>query len=95
MFYTGLRSIGLCNSVVNIQEEHRYWSQFTRDSHRKLEISHVCATVEHISFLKNAMSRCGSIPGPLTLQATPLTTQIKEISPNTVSLGGYELMVPI
>ena len=31
-----------------------------------------------------------SIPGPLALQATALPTELKEISTNAVSRGGYE-----
>jgi hypothetical protein len=40
--------------------------------------------------------RQDSIPEPLTLQATALPTELKEISTNAVSRGGYEhTTVPI
>ena len=40
--------------------------------------------------------RWDSIPGPLALQTTALPTELKEISTNAVSRGGYEpTTVPI
>ena len=53
-------------------------------------------TVEHAYHWKMQCPRWHSIPGPLALQATALPTELKEISTNAVSGGGYEsTKVPI
>ena len=50
----------------------------------------IFVTVEHAYHWKMQCPRWHSIPGPLALQATALPTELKKISTNAVSRGGYE-----